>query len=108
MRSALTIGISLTLAGTGPACKSAGAACSADRAEWIAMSDDRNKPRGEVLRLRHRYMIEHIRRAENPAWTEALERQQTVARLGRMFQGEPISYGDLVDHALRLKHGERD
>jgi hypothetical protein len=38
----------------------------------------------------------------------ALERQQTVARLGRMFQGEPISYGDLVDHALRLKHGERD
>jgi len=38
------------------------------------MSDDRNKPRGEVLRLRHRYMIEHIRRAENPAWTEALER----------------------------------
>jgi len=25
-----------------------------------------------------------------------------------MFQGEPTSYGDLVDHALRLKHGERD
>jgi len=99
----------LTLAGAGPACKSAGAAaCSADRAEWIAMSDDRDKPPGEVLRLRHRYMIEHIRRAEDPAWTEALERQQTIARLGRMFRDEQISCGDLVDYALRVKHGERD
>jgi hypothetical protein len=72
------------------------------------MSDEFGKPRGEVLRLRHRYMIEHIRRAEDPAWTEALERQRTVARLGRMFRGEQITYGDLVDYALRLKHGERD
>ena len=72
------------------------------------MSDDPGKPRGEVLRLRHRYMIEHIRRAEDPDWTEALERQQTVARLGRMFRDERICFGDLVDHALRLKHGERD
>jgi hypothetical protein len=72
------------------------------------MSDDSGKPGGEVLWLRHRSMIEHIRRAEDPAWTEALERQQAVARLGRMFRGEQVSYGDLVDYALRLKHGERD
>jgi hypothetical protein len=72
------------------------------------MNDESAKPRGEVLRLRHRYMIEHIRRAEDPAWTEALERQQTIVRLGRMFRDEPISFGNLVDHALRLKHGERD
>ena len=74
----------------------------------MAVSDDREKPRGEVLRLRHRYMIEHVRRAEDPAWTEALERQQTVARLGRMFRGEQIGFADLVDYALGLKHGERD
>jgi hypothetical protein len=72
------------------------------------MSDESGKRRGEVLRLRHRYMIEHIRRAEDPAWTEALERQQTVARLGRIFRDEVVSYGDLVDYALRLKHGEQD
>ena len=72
------------------------------------MSEKSGKQRGEVLRLRHRSMIEHIRRAEDPAWTEALERQQTAARLGRMFRGEQISYGDLVEYALRLKHGERD
>jgi hypothetical protein len=30
-------------------------------------------------------MIENIRRAEDPAWRERLERQQLVARLGRMF-----------------------
>jgi hypothetical protein len=70
------------------------------------MSDDRKERRGEVLRLRQRYMIEHIRRAEDREWTEALERQQTVTRLGRMFRGEQIGYGDLVDYALRLKHGE--
>lgn len=63
---------------------------------------------GEVLRLRNLAMIEHIRRAEDPEWIEALERLQTVARLGRTFRGDQISYGDLVDHALRLKHGERD
>ena len=72
------------------------------------MSDGSGKSRGEVLRLRHRYMIEHIRRAEDPAWAEALERQQTVARLGRMFRGEQISFGDLVDYALRLKTGKAD
>ena len=62
--------------------------------------------RGEVLRLRNLAMIEHIRRAEDAAWTEALERQQTVARLGRMFRGEQIAYGDLVDYARHLKYGE--
>lgn len=71
------------------------------------MSDE-GRRRGEVLRLRNRYMIEHIRRAEDREWTEALERQQTVTRLGRMFRDERIGYADLVEYALRLKHGEQD
>ncbi len=70
------------------------------------MSGKSESRRGEVLRLRNLAMIEHIRRAEDESWTEALERQQTVARLGRMFRGEQIGYGDLVDYALRQKHGE--
>jgi hypothetical protein len=40
---------------------------------------------GGVLRLRDPAMIENIRLAEDPAWRERLERQQVVARLGRMF-----------------------
>ena len=40
---------------------------------------------GGVLRLRNLAMVENIRRAEDPAWRERLERQQVVARLGRMF-----------------------
>lgn len=70
------------------------------------MGDDPPKRRAEVLRLRHLYMIEHIRRAQDPAWTEALERQQIVARLGRQFRGEQINFADLVDYAYRLKDGE--
>ena len=33
----------------------------------------------------HLAMIENIRRAEDPAWREQLERQQVLARLGRRF-----------------------
>lgn len=72
------------------------------------MGEDRNGRRGEVLRLRHRTMVEHIRRAEDPAWTEALERQQTVARLGRMFRDEGMNLDAILDYAHRLKSGERD
>ena len=46
---------------------------------------DRSRGSGGVLRLRNLAMIENIRRAEDPAWRERLERQQVVARLGRMF-----------------------
>jgi hypothetical protein len=35
--------------------------------------------------LRNLAMIENIRRAEDPVWRERLERQQVLARLGRMF-----------------------
>ncbi len=44
------------------------------------MSHDDARGRGEVLRLRNH----------------------------RMFRGDQISWGDLVDYALRLKYGERD
>jgi hypothetical protein len=43
------------------------------------MTDGRGGP-GGVLRLRNLAMIENIRRAEDPAWRERLERQQVVAR----------------------------
>ena len=48
---------------------------------------DRQGGAGGVLRLRNLAMIENIRRAEDPAWRERLERQQVVARLGRLFAG---------------------
>jgi len=64
---------------------------------------DRDKEPGGVLRLRHRTMIEHIRRAEDPAWTEALERQQTAARLGRMFRTQEMDFSAILDYALDLK-----
>ena len=46
------------------------------------MSSGSARPVGEVLRLRNFVMIENIRRAQDPAW---LERQQVMARLGRLF-----------------------
>lgn len=67
------------------------------------MADRDKDSRGEVLRLRHRYMIEHIRRAEDPAWTEALERQQTAVRLGRMFRTREMDFSAVLDYALDLK-----
>jgi hypothetical protein len=71
------------------------------------MADRDRESRGEVLRLRHRYMIEHIRRAEDPAWTEALERQQTAARLGRMFRAQEMDLSAMLDYALDLKERYR-
>jgi hypothetical protein len=58
---------------------------------------------GEVLRLRNLAMIENIRRAEDPAWRERLERQQVVARLGRMFGRVENPLQALQDHADALK-----
>ena len=69
------------------------------------MPQRRGQKAGEVLRLRNLAMIENIRRAEDPAWTEALERQQTVARLGRRFRGEELSLDALLDYAYGLKEG---
>jgi len=63
------------------------------------MAKPPDRSRGEVLRLRHRAMIEHIRRAEDPAWTEALERQQTIARLGRMFRDQEMNLDAILDYA---------
>lgn len=72
------------------------------------MSAESNGRRAEVLRLRNRAMIEHIARAEDRSWTDLLERQQVVARLGRKFGHELTSYGDLVDYAHRLKDDLRE
>jgi hypothetical protein len=69
------------------------------------LPESHGKKAGEVLRLRNLAMIENIRRAEDPAWTEALERQQTVARLGRRFRGEELSLDALLDYAYGLKDG---
>jgi hypothetical protein len=48
-------------------------------------------------------MIENIRRAEDPAWRERLERQQVVARLGRMFGRAEDPLQAMHDHAQALK-----
>jgi hypothetical protein len=58
---------------------------------------------GGVLRLRNLAMVENIRRAEDPAWRERLERQQVVARLGRMFGRADNPLQAMQDHADALK-----
>lgn len=58
---------------------------------------------GGVLRLRNLAMIENIRRAEDLAWRERLERQQVVARLGRMFGRLENPPQAMHDHADALK-----
>jgi Skp family chaperone for outer membrane proteins len=58
---------------------------------------------GGVLRLRNLAMVENIRRAEDPAWRERLERQQVVARLGRMFGRVENPLQAMQDHADALK-----
>jgi hypothetical protein len=58
---------------------------------------------GEILRLRNLAMIENIRRAEDPAWRERLERQHVVARLGRMFGQAEDPLQTMHDHAQALK-----
>lgn len=62
------------------------------------MSSGSAGPVGEVLRLRNLAMIENIRRAEDPAWRERLERQQVLARLGRRFGGEANPLEAMQDH----------
>ena len=57
---------------------------------------------GGVLRLRNLAMIENIRRAEDPAWRERLERQQAMARLGRMFGRSEDPLGALHAYAAAL------
>jgi hypothetical protein len=56
-----------------------------------------------VLRLRNLAMIENIRRAEDPAWRERLERQHVLARLGRMFGRVENPLQALQDHAEAIK-----
>ena len=63
---------------------------------------------GGVLRLRNLAMIENIRRAEDPAWRERLERQQVVARLGRMFGGLENPLQAMLDHADALREELRE
>jgi hypothetical protein len=64
---------------------------------------DREGSSGGVLRLRNLAMIVNIRRAEDPAWRERLERQQAVVRLGRMFGRVENPLQALQDHADALK-----
>jgi hypothetical protein len=68
----------------------------------MIMTDGQGGP-GGVLRLRNLAMIENIRRAEDPAWRERLERQQVVARLGRMFGRVENPLQAMHDHARALK-----
>ena len=71
------------------------------------MTSGSARPVGEVLRLRNLAMIENIRRAENAAWRERLERQQVLARLGRLFgaSAQPLEamsdYADCLRQELR-------
>jgi hypothetical protein len=44
-------------------------------------------------------MIENIRRAEDPAWRDRLERQQVVARLGLLFGRNENPLEALLEHA---------
>jgi hypothetical protein len=65
---------------------------------------DRQSGSGGVLRLCNLAMIENIRRAEDPAWRERLERQQVIARLGRMFGRAEDPLQAMHDHAQALCH----
>jgi hypothetical protein len=67
------------------------------------MSFGSARPVGKVLRLRNLAMIENIRRAEDPAWRERLERQQVLARLGRLFSGSVNPLEAMSDYADRLR-----
>jgi len=60
-------------------------------------------PGGEVLRLHNLAMIENIRRAEDPAWRDRLERQQVLARLGRLSGGRVNPLEAMSDYADRLR-----
>ena len=68
------------------------------------MSSGSARPVGEVLRLRNFVRIENIRRAQDPAWRERLERQQVMARLGRLFGSSVNPPEAMSDYADRLQH----
>ncbi len=67
------------------------------------MSDKASSRAGEVLRLRNLVMIENIRRAEDPAWRDRLERQQMLARVGRLFGRGANPLEAMSDYAGRLR-----
>ena len=67
------------------------------------MSSGSARPLGEVLRLRNLAMLENIRRAEDPVWRERLERQQVLARLGRLFGRSTHPLEAMADYADRLR-----
>jgi hypothetical protein len=67
------------------------------------MSNGSGHPAGEILRLRNLAMIENIRRAEDPASHERLERQQVLARLGRLFGGSANPLEAMHEHAHTLQ-----
>jgi hypothetical protein len=64
---------------------------------------DKAPGRGEILRLRNLAMLENIRRAADPAWRARLERQQTLARLGRLFGHSDHPLEALHDHMRALR-----
>ena len=67
------------------------------------MGNGAARPVGKVLRLRNLAMIENIRRAQDPAWRERLERQQVLARLGRLFDGSANPPEAMHEHACALR-----
>ena len=67
------------------------------------MSSGSARSAGEVLRLRNLTMIENIRRTEDPAWRERLERQQVLTRLGRLFGGSANPLEAMHEYARTLK-----
>jgi hypothetical protein len=71
------------------------------------MNDRAQRRQCEVLRLRNLAMIENIRRAEDPAWGERLERQRVLARLGRMFGRAEGPLQAMLDHADTLEQLRR-
>ena len=75
----------------------------ADTRHAEPMNDRAKRGQCEVLRLRNLAMIENIRRAEDPAWGERLERQQVLARLGRMFGRAEDPLQALQDHVQAVK-----
>jgi hypothetical protein len=58
---------------------------------------------GALIRLRSLAVIETIRRAEDLAWGERLERQQVVARLGRVSGRAEDPLQAMLVHADTLK-----
>jgi hypothetical protein len=66
------------------------------------MNDRAKRRQCEVLRLRNLAMIESIRHAQDPAWSDRLEQQQLAARLGRMFGRNRSPLEAMLDHAHAL------